>query len=502
MPEPIDYSKDTLRNFTRPSFPNPARVKSVYFIGICGTGMGALAALFKRAGYEVRGSDENVYPPMSTKLAEWGIEALKGYDPAHLEAPPDLIITGNTCTPKHPEAAYAREHNLVQMSFPEALGHFFLADKHCLVVAGTHGKSTTTALMAHTLEAAGLDPSFLVGAVMQNGERSFNLGQGNFFVVEGDEYDSAYFDKRPKFVHYRPRTVILTAIEYDHADIYADFSIYRRQFATLISIIRPDGLLVACADDPVVAELIQYAPCRVATYGIKAEAQYRAEEIFFDKKGANFLLADAGGGQVKYSKLKLPLWGTHNVQNALGVAVAALALGLKAEDLNRCWSSFLGLQRRQQLVCEYGDIAVVDDFAHHPTAVRETIRAVRSRFPTSPLRAVFEPRSNTSKTKIFQKEYAASFAGAVKVYLAGVTDERVSPENRFSPAELVADLQANQISAEAFSGAEEIKKALLSEARKGDVILVMSNGGFGGLVSKLSSDLKERNSKKNTTGGA
>ena len=368
-----------LRVFERPSVPPPDALDDIYLIGICGTGMGALAGLFRQAGCSVRGADEAVYPPMSTHLARLGIPVLEGYDPAHLDPAPDLTIVGNACTPNHPEAAYAREQELAQQSFPEALGHYFLQDRRTIVVAGTHGKTTTTGLLVHVLQSAGVDPGFLVGGIMQNTGKSYDLGRGAPFVVEGDEYDSAYFDKQPKFMHYAPDRAIVTSMEFDHADIYADWDDYLRAFERFVGTLDVrDGLLALCGDDPAVAALADHTDARVRTYGLDPSNDMSARDARVDDHGQRFTLT-MGGTPV--GEMFLPMFGTHNLQNALGVCLIAMSEGCSPRQIADGLASFEGMKRRQEVRGTVHGVTVLDDFAHHPTAVRATLDAARQHYP-------------------------------------------------------------------------------------------------------------------------
>ncbi len=462
----------------------------VHLVGICGTGMGALAGLLKEAGHEVQGSDRAFYPPMSERLRAWGIPTRQGFDPAHLDPGVDLVIVGNVCRKDNPEAQAALQRALAVMSFPQALSEFFIGDKTSAVVAGTHGKTTTAALLSYVLVEAGLDPSFLVGGIPLNFGKSFHHGRGTMFVVEGDEYDTAFFDKRPKFVHYRPRIVVLTAVEFDHADIYRDMEAYRAAFAGLVSRLPADGLLVACTDDPEVGTLAASAPCRVCSYGLGPGVDWRAADIQPGEDATRFSLIRHGS---LAASVILPLFGRHNVANALGALAAAEALGVGAERAAGCLAGFAGVARRMQVRGDVGGVTVIDDFAHHPTKVRETVRAVRARYPGSYLVAVFEPRTNTSRRKVFQEAYPASFVSADEVILVPPFDaERIPEAERFDAAALVATLRENGQKAILFPNADAVVADLSSRLGQGSVVLVMSNGAFDNIHEKLLSALRSR----------
>jgi UDP-N-acetylmuramate: L-alanyl-gamma-D-glutamyl-meso-diaminopimelate ligase len=357
-----------------------SRVRRVHLIGVCGTGMGSFAGMLKAAGHEVTGSDENVYPPMSTQLDRWGIEAMTGYRPENLDrARPDLVIVGNVIREANPEAAAMRARGLPHLSFPAALGERFIAPRHGVVVVGTHGKTTTSAMMGRLLHHAGRDPSFLVGGVTRDFESNYRLGGGPHFVVEGDEYDTAYFDKGPKFLHYHPRTAIFTSCELDHADIYRDEAHYQAAFEGFVALLPGDGFLAACASYPSVLRLAARARCRVETYAVDAPgADWEAGHLSLSADGARFTLLRRGQ---PLAEVHLPVGGAHNVENALGVAAAATALGLSPAEIAAGLAAFGGVKRRQEVRGRAGGVTVVDDFAHHPRAVKKTLAAVAGTFP-------------------------------------------------------------------------------------------------------------------------
>ena len=482
-----------LRRFDRPDLPSADAVEEVYLIGICGTGMGALAGLFQEAGCRVRGSDEAVYPPMSTHLAERGIEVLQGYDPAHLDPAPDLVVVGNACRPTHPEAAYAREHGLVQASFPEALAHYFLKHerRRSIVVAGTHGKTTTTGLLVHTLQFTGADPGFLVGGVMQNTDRTYALGADQPFVVEGDEYDSAYFDKRPKMMHYVPDRAVVTSMEYDHADVYPDEDDYREAFEAFAGTLDPrDGILVLCGDDPNVAALARHTDARVRTYGLDDANDVCAVDVETTADGQRFTITMGGIPRGEYY---LPMHGRHNLQNALAVATIAFTEGCSSSQIADAFSSFQGMKRRQEVRGEAGGVLVVDDFAHHPTAVRLTVEAARSAYPDRRLVAVFEPRSNTSRRKIFEARYGKAFDAADHAYLKAPPVRHNDVADAMLDPEAVVDrIRKRGTAADAFPTTDALLNALSDRLSPGDAVLIMSNGNFDGLHDRLLERLDDR----------
>jgi UDP-N-acetylmuramate: L-alanyl-gamma-D-glutamyl-meso-diaminopimelate ligase len=463
------------------------KARRIHLIGVCGTGMGSFAGMLKAAGHEVTGSDENVYPPMSTQLARWGIEAIPGYGAANLErARPDLVIVGNVVREANPEAAAMRAAGLPHLSFPEALGERFIAPRHGVVVVGTHGKTTTSAMMGRLLHHAGRDPSFLVGGVTRDFESNYRLGGGPHFVVEGDEYDTAYFDKGPKFLHYHPRTAVFTSCELDHADIYRDEAHYEAAFERFAALLPPDGFLAACASYPSVLRIAALARCRVETYSVdRPGADWEARRLTLGADGARFGLVRRG---VELCEVHLPVGGAHNVENALGVAAAATALGLSPAEIAAGLAAFGGVKRRQEVRGRAGGVTVVDDFAHHPRAVRKTLAAVAGSFPGARLLACFEPRSNTSRRNLHQRDYAdpASWSGAAGVFLLRpAPTDRVPEAERLDVDAVCASLAAGGTPAAAFASVEALAASVTAAARPGDVVVAMSNGAFGGIWDLL-----------------
>jgi UDP-N-acetylmuramate: L-alanyl-gamma-D-glutamyl-meso-diaminopimelate ligase len=462
----------------------------IHMVAICGTGMGALAGLLKEAGHEVRGSDKAFYPPMSESLRAWGISMLKGFDAAHIEPGTDLVVVGNACRKDNPEVQAALSSGMQVMSFPQALAEMFIKQKRSLVVAGTHGKTTTAALLAFGLTQAKRDPSFLIGGIPLNFGKSFREGASDLFVVEGDEYDTAFFDKRPKFIHYRPQVVLLTSLEYDHADIYPSLDAYRAAFQSLIALLPPNGLLIACEDYPEVRALARQAPCPVISYGLNPGHDYSAAEIQIEHAASSFNLISKG----KYrARLSVPLAGRHNVANTLAVLVVMDHLGIPAQETAGLLSNFTGVARRMQVRGAEDGVTVIDDFAHHPSKVRETVAAVRARYPRAHFVAVFEPRTNSSRRKVFQNDYPASFAGADRVVIALPYEMDKIPESeRFDSARLVRDLQIRGLKAQLTPNANAAVKELASSLPRGAVVLVMSNGDFDGIHEKLLTALRNR----------
>jgi len=460
-----------------------APIRRVHLIGICGTGMASLAGLLAESGAEVRGSDEAVYPPMSTMLRDMGIRVLQGYKAEHLDDRPDLVVVGNIATRTNPEAVAAAERGIPYRSMAAAIGELFLEGRHPIVVAGTHGKTTTSALMAWVLSSAGRDPSFLVGGVLRNFGRSYGLGGGREFVIEGDEYETAFFDKGPKFLHYRPRTAILTSVEFDHAEMYSDLDAVKAAFRRLVALVPPDGLLIYCAADPNVLEVVAGAACPSVAYGEGSGSGWRGRILASGAEGMEMEVSRDGS---PYGVFRTPMTGVQNLRNVLSVVAAADACSLPARAVGAGLASFAGVKRRQEIRGEAGGVLVIDDFAHHPTAVRLTLAGTRDRYAGRRLWAVFEPRTNTTRRSVFQEEYGASFDAADRIIIAAVDHPERAPEGkRFSAEQLVADLKGRGKDALYLPAVPDIVAHLKSEARAGDVVMVMSNGAFGGIHDKL-----------------
>jgi UDP-N-acetylmuramate: L-alanyl-gamma-D-glutamyl-meso-diaminopimelate ligase len=471
-----------------------SKVRRIHLIGVAGTGMGSFAGMLKAAGYEVTGSDENVYPPMSTQLERWGIEVSTPYRAENLDrARPDLVVVGNVVRAVNPEAAAMRERRLPHVSFPAALGELFIGPRHGVVVVGTHGKTTTSAMMGALLHHARRDPSFLVGGVTRDFDSNFRLGQGPHFVVEGDEYDTAYFDKGPKFLHYRPRTAIFTSCELDHADIYRDEAHYESAFEAFVERLPPDGFLAACASYDSVLRLARRSRAPVETYSVdRPGADWEARSLRLGADGARFTLVRRGR---ELEDVHLPVGGAHNVENALGVAAAATALGLSPAEIARGLAAFRGVKRRQEVRGRAGGVVVVDDFAHHPRAVEKTLAAIRGAFPGARILAAFEPRSNTSRRNLHQREYASpsTWEGAAEVFLLRpAPTDRVPEGERLDLDAVTGALSAGGTPARAYATVEEMVPALVRSARAGDVVIAMSNGAFGGIWGKLLEALERR----------
>lgn len=457
----------------------------IHLIAVAGVGMAALAAMLKERGYRVTGSDQSVYPPMSDFLAQTGIGVMQGYRAENLSPAPDLVIVGNAVSRTNPEVMALLETNIPYVSFPQAVGQFFLEGKRSLVVAGTHGKTTSTAMLAWVLEQAGRQPGLFVGGLSRNFGRGYQIGAGEFFAIEGDEYDTAFFDKGPKFLHYRPQAVLLNAIEFDHADIYRDLEHVKSSFHRLLDIVPIGAPVLVCSDFPAALEVAQTSGKPFATFGFAEQAHWQVREAVDDGHSFSFTVVL---GQKEIGRFSTPLMGRMNVRNALGVSALCLMVGLSPAEIAPGLSTFLGVERRQEIVGEAKGITVIDDFAHHPTAVAVTIEAVRLRYPGRRLWAVFEPRSNTCRRRIFQKPLTDALALADHVVIGPVftkPQDPVAAADLFSPAELTEDLQTLGRQAHAGQGTEEICDFLATNCPAGDVVLVMSNGAFGGLPRKL-----------------
>ena len=463
----------------------PEAPQHIHLVACCGAGMGSLAGMLKARGYHITGSDQHVYPPMSTQLEAWGVPIYEGFDAAHLEPRPDLVVVGNAVSRDNAEAAAVQQANIPAMSFPQALAHFFIQDRHGVVVAGTHGKSTTTALIAWVLTHAGCDPNVFVGAVMRNFDSTFRLGDGPHMVIEGDEYDSAYFDKGPKFLHYRPRTAVLTSMEFDHADIYRDFEHVRSAFIRFLDIMPANGCLIACADHHQVREVIAAHPpaSAVQTYGIEPGADWRAETYASSPEGAELTVVH---NNQPYGEFRAPLYGPHNVQNVLAAIAAAHRLGLTPEQIAAGLSTYAHIKRRLEVRGVVGGVTVIDDFAHHPTAVQVTLEGVRQAYPGKRIWAVFEPRTATSRRNVFQDDYVRALQGADGVILADIhRKEALSPSERLSPEAIVEALRQYVAAAHFYADVSDIIDRLRCDTRPGDVVVIMSNGGFDNIHERL-----------------
>lgn len=461
----------------------PPETKTIYLMGICGTGMASLAGILKQEGYSVTGSDQNVYRPMSRFLEDLSIPVLKGYCPANLEPPPDLVVVGNVITRDNPEALQLSRLAIPYISLPQALKHFALKGRRTIIVAGTHGKTTTSALVAWILEKAGMDPGFMIGGIINNFQRNFKIGEGPFFIVEGDEYDTAFFDKGSKFLHYSPWITVLSSIEFDHADIFRDLEHLVQTFRRLIDLIPPDGLLIINGDDPIVVSEAGRAKCPVISYGLNEGLQWRAVDITSRKEFTQVRILRKG---TEYASLLTPLYGIHNISNLLSAVAVSEFLEIDTSILCESVRSFAGVRRRQEVKGEKAGVLVLDDFAHHPTAVEKTIGAVREKYGSRRLIAVFEPRSNSSRRNVFQERYASSFDRAELVFVPEPPMmEKIPEDERFSSARLVDSLNERGLKAFYSPDSDNLLNQLIGQIRKDDVVLIMSNGSFDNLHDRL-----------------
>ncbi len=464
----------------------------IYCLAIGGTGMAPLACLLQEQGHRVRGTDGPLYPPMSTLLANAGIQPLVGYDPAHLEPRPDqvpdLVIIGNAIHRNNPEAVEAERRGLPIVSMPQALARFFLDHHRSLVVSGTHGKTTTTAMAAWIYTACGRDPGYLIGGAPRDLPASFHDGGGDRFIIEGDEYNAAYFDRGPKFLHYQPETLLLTSAEYDHADLYATPEALWDAYSKLIALLPADGFLVACGDTPKVRELAALARCRVLFYGLEeGNDLHPLGEIEGLAEASRFRVLDEG----EEIEVTLPLAGGHNVSNALAVWAAARRDGIPAADVAAAFARFNGVKRRLEELGTFRGVTVVDDFAHHPTAVEKTLAALRQRYPGRRVVALFEPRSLTAGRRFFYEPYRQAFAGADRVLFAPTFHTgRLAPEERLDFGALADELTERGVPTTLTADSAELLRLALEEAREGSVLVTMSSGSFDGMPHRLAEALK------------
>jgi UDP-N-acetylmuramate: L-alanyl-gamma-D-glutamyl-meso-diaminopimelate ligase len=449
--------------------------------------MGTLAGLLKAAGHDVRGSDEHAYPPMSTQLAEQGIAVMEGHRAANLDWGPESVVVGNVCRKDHVEVLAATERGITLESFPSLFSRLFLAqaDKRSIVVAGTHGKTTTSSLLAHVLTDAGRDPSFLIGGVPTNFRQSWRLGAGGDFVVEGDEYDTAFFDKGSKFLHYRPQIALLTSVEFDHADIFRDEEAVRAAFRKFVALIPEDGLLVACAASPGAMEVARGARCQVLSYGRPGSGADWTFEVAARATGGRTTLDIARRGE-RVGAVDTNLPGIYNHENLIGVIAVAVGIGVELPAIARAVRGFLGVRRRQEVRGVARGVTVVDDFAHHPTAIRETILALKGRFGPGKLIAAFEPRSATSRRNVFQAQFVDALSVADEVVLAPLyAPEKVPESERLDVERLAGELRREDVPARVIPTTDATVAHIAERAAPGDTVLVMSSGDFGGLHDRL-----------------
>lgn len=461
----------------------------IHLIGICGTAMASLAGLLKDRGFKITGSDSNPYPPMSTQLENLGVKIQTPYSRNNLSPRPDFVIVGNVISAGNEEAQELIRLDIPYTSLAQAMGEFIIQDRHSIVISGTHGKTTTTSMMTWVADQVGVQPGFLIGGIPKNYEHSFANPKGNFFVIEGDEYDTAYFDKVPKFTHYRPTSAVLTSIEFDHADIYPNLEAILAAFSRLMKLIPKEGNLVAWAEDKNIQSLLSQCQGKVITYGFN-EGNYRARNIQVSSEWTQFEVVGPQDASLGVYRMKMS--GQYNILNALSVIALSEQLQWPREKVREALSSFLGVKRRQDIIGEPRGILVIEDFAHHPTAVRETLKGLKQKYAQRKVFAVFEPRSATSRRKVFQKDYVAAFQSADVTLIAKAFDQsKIDEAERFSTLELVNDLKSSGQSANEFSSVDEIVSSLKAETKPGDLIVIMSNGGFDGIYKKLLESLAE-----------
>ncbi len=461
----------------------PEKVRTIHLTAICGTGMGALACMLKEMGYTVSGSDQHVYPPMSEFLHDKGISLFEGYRSHHLDHRPDLVVVGNAVSKDNPEVIAMQRLGLAYCSMPQAINRFAAAAKQQIVVTGTHGKTTTSAFIAWLLYSAGLDPSFLVGGILSNFNSSYRVGQGNWIVLEGDEYDTAYFDKGPKFWHYTPAITVLTGVEFDHADIFADLEHVKQVFGRMLEKLAPSSMLVAFDQDANVTDLLSRVRCSILSYGHQISSNWHVGNIRIDAPYTRF---EVWRHNTPWGNFKTRMIGAHNLSNLLAGIAVGHHLGVDRQALAHAVALFQGVRRRQEIRGVKKDVVIIDDFAHHPTAVKATIEGVKAYFGQQRLVAVFEPRTNSSMRNIFQSRYAEAFDAADLVCIRQPPLlDKIPKDQRFSSQQLVSDLVERGKRALFFPDTEAIIGHLVQTIRAGDVVLVMSNGGFDNIHQRL-----------------
>ncbi len=455
-----------------------SKIQSVHFVGICGTAMASAAAAMQQKGVKVSGSDQNVYPPMSQFLAERQLEVMSGYAEGNLAHKPDLVVIGNAISRGNPEVEHVLDHKLPYCSLPELLKEFFIRGKRSLVVAGTHGKTATTSLLAWVFEHNGYNPSYLIGGLPNNFGQGARFTDSEWFIIEGDEYDTAFFDKRSKFVHYLPEVAILNNLEFDHADIFPSLEAIQTSFGHFIRLIPRNGLLLGNGDDWNLRPLLEGTHCPVKRFGLGEGNAVQAFNIRYGPTATEF--------EIPSFKFHTNLIGELNVRNALAVVACAKHCGLKNHQIQSAFATFKGVRRRMEVRGIAGGITVLDDFGHHPTAIRETLRALRFRYPHQKLWAVFEPRTNTTRRNVFQTELAAAFYDADAVVISAVARlELLEPDQRLNPERLIQDLKAAGKEAVYLADVDSIVAHLAKQAQGGEVVVIFSNGGFGGIHGKL-----------------
>ncbi len=452
--------------------------QAFHFLGICGTAMGAVAAMLKDLGYEVTGSDENVYPPMSTFLESKGIRIQAGYKPENLPKKDAVIVVGNAIRRSNPELEAALDAKRFYLSLPEVLKFYFLRQSHNIVITGTHGKTTTTTLTTWLFENAGEKPSYLIGGIPLNFDQGCRRQAGKHWIIEGDEYDTAYFDKRSKFLHYLPELVVINNVEFDHADIYENLAAIQLSFRRLVNIVPRNGMILVNADDPNAIEVVKASQAPILEVGFSANAGARILNVAYHPEHSEFELFQ--------HRFSVPMGGEFNVRNAAMAVASAHFYQIPFDKIQEGLQTFKGIKRRQEVRGEINGITVIDDFGHHPTALRETIKALKIRYAGRRLWAIFEPRSNTTRRAVFQNDLPTALAEADGIYVAQIAAlDQIPVEQRLNPEKVVADLKKLGKPAFYENGADAIIASLLPQLKKGDVVAVFSNGGFGGIHQKL-----------------
>jgi len=460
------------------TLPVSAPPRAFHFLGICGTAMGAVAAMLKDQGYTVTGSDESVYPPMSTFLSDKGIAIQSGYRPENLPAGDTILVVGNAIKRGNPELEAALEAKHFYLSLPETLKTYFLRKTHNLVVTGTHGKTTTTSLLAWIFEHAGRKPSYLIGGLPKNLPQGCARQEGNYWIIEGDEYDTAFFDKRSKFLHYLPELVVINNLEFDHADIFDDLAAIQKSFSHLVRIVPRNGMILVNADDPNALAVVKESQAPILEVGFSENAAVRIFDVRIREETQTFRLLN--------TEFTLAMSGTFNVHNAAMAIAAAHFYQIPLPEIAKAVAEFRGVRRRQEIRGEVRGVTIVDDFGHHPTAMRETLHGLRHRFPHRRLWALFEPRSNTTRRAVFQKDLPAALGLADGVFVAQVAAlEQIPVHERLHPEQVVADINAAGVPAYYERDADAIVARLNPMLKPGDVVVVFSNGGFGGIHQKL-----------------
>ena len=451
--------------------------------------MSSLAGMLKEKGCAITGSDQNIYPPISTFLERLSIPIKKGYSPSNLYPKPDLVIVGNVITKDNPEAVELLRLGIPYLSMPQALRKFAIDKKKSIVITGTHGKTTISALTAWILEVAGMNPSFMIGGIAKNFDRNFKLSNGLYFVIEGDEYDTAFFDKGPKFLHYNPYLAAITSIEFDHADIYKGIEEIKNSFIKFIEIVPKEGTVCVNSDDPLVVDVIKGAQCPILSFGIRSDADLTVRDVTSQDGKTRFTIFKKN---MEFARVTTDLFGNYNISNVLAATAISSVIGIPHETIVRAIETFKGVKRRLEILGEYKDVMVIDDFAHHPTAVSETIKAVKSHYGNRRLVALFEPRSNSSRRNIFQNAYADSFTDADLVILPEPPMmDKIPLRERFSSRKLTADLIERGVEAHYFPNNNDLLDGLLTLIKGGDVILIMSNGAFDNIQERLLQRLEE-----------